>query len=128
MSELTTSLAVDGEPTLSHGARLTMTISNPTKTTQKFCAYHTPFEGIRSEFLEVLDHKGVAVQYRGELARRSPPTEKDWKSVAPGASIRASFELKAIYTLAAATYTVRFRGSAVNGLKDTPAISITVAP
>lgn len=105
-------------------AALELTVTNDGDAPARFCVYHTPFEGMRNAFLDVTDAAGKPVQYIGMMAKRSPPTAKDWRTVAPGARLRATFDLRQGYLLVPGRYTVRFAGA--DGLPASAAISVEV--
>ncbi|MEO6953773.1 MAG: hypothetical protein ABI321_18370 [Polyangia bacterium] len=66
------------------GSTATFTVTNRGRDPQRFCTWRTPFDGMRSDFLEVVDTTGRPVAYRGKMARRGAPTAADFTMVAPG--------------------------------------------
>ncbi len=58
--------------------------------------WHTPFEGLLNNFLQVtLD--GVDIPYQGPMLKRGDPTAEDYVAIAPGASKDAEVEASLAY-------------------------------
>lgn len=109
------------------GTRLSLSVHNPTGSSLAFCVYHTPFEGMRSNFLAVIDASGKPINYRGMMAKRIAPTAEHFIHLDAGEARQVSFEISGDYVLKPGSYQVRFLGSIHNGLRDSNSITVTVA-
>lgn len=102
-------------------------VQNPTSTTKTFCDYHTPFEGLRNDIFEVGGAGGVALDYRGMMAKRAPPGDDDFLDVTAGQGRTSDpVDLLEGYALTAGTWTVRFSGNAISGLPASTTLTLTV--
>ncbi|HEY1097430.1 MAG TPA: hypothetical protein VGF99_00825 [Myxococcota bacterium] len=121
---LTTTLIVETSTPVAGGPLLVrQQVTNTTSTAQRFCTYHTLFEGLRNDILAV-SVEGRAVDYRGIMAKRAPPTAKDFIVVAPGETKTSDpVDVSAGYPLPAGEVTVTFTGNGISGLPaGTPTI------
>lgn len=146
MSEPTTTTESDGEPMKTERADVLqvtleptagavaggpllvrMRVQNPSTTSARFCTYHTLFEGLRNNILEVTDAAGVAVPYRGVMAKRAPPGRKDFVEIpAGGVLVSEAVDVSEGYALPAGTGTLTFTGSDISGLSASPPVKIDV--
>ncbi|WP_299461740.1 hypothetical protein [uncultured Microscilla sp.] len=102
--------------------RLKMVVKNNTNKPYKFCKWHTPFEGLRSNCLSV-----SGVDYQGIMAKRSTPEADDYQTLSSGKSTEVSFSLGKDYPITkAGTYHIQFKGSDINQLPGSAGINITV--
>ncbi len=112
---------------LEPGTRLSLSVHYPTGSGLAFCRYHTPFEGIRSDFLTLTDPGGKPVDYRGIMPSRVPPAQGDFNRLDAGETRRVSFDISDAYVLKPGNYQVRFRGGVHNGLRDSNTITLSIA-
>jgi hypothetical protein len=107
---------------------LSLTVTNLGSENACFCDYHTPFEGIRNDFLTVIGPDGKQMHYLGMMAKRLPPTEKNFSEVGPGKSVRVGFDAWKGYSFSEpGIYRVQFLGNeTINGLPDSGFIEIEV--
>lgn len=124
--EATNTLKVELSTTGQGTDEVTLTVSNPTEQAQRFCVYHTPFEGFSADFLEVVDSANTAMDYQGVMRKRAAPQERHYRTVAPHASDVVSFKVGEGYALnGQAPYKVTFKGNAsINGLGDSNTVTI----
>jgi len=108
-------------------ATVRLTVRNPTDRPRTFCDYHTPFEGIRNHIFEVRDAAGAEIDYRGIMAKRAPPDDDDFITLAPGETRSAEVDLADAYELPPGRYAVRFIGSDICGLPSSGTVELTVA-
>ncbi len=103
-------------------------IENPTDAPRTFCDYHTPFEGIRNRIFVIRGADGGELEYQGMMAKRAPPDDEDYITLASGASRSATVDLRSAYDLSPGAYEVHFYGSGICGLPDSEPITIEVGP
>jgi hypothetical protein len=80
-----------GEPVM-----LRFQLTNPTARPLFVLDWHTPFEGLLNNFLQVT-RDGVDIPYQGPMLKRGDPTAEDYVSIAPGASADATVEASLAY-------------------------------
>lgn len=116
-------------PHLTDSLIINFTVTNPTKDTLKFTAYHTPFEGMISKFLTVKDADGNEASYLGPMAKRMmPPPADTYHTLAPGQSESVRFDLKKGYKIEkAGTYTIQYNGELISGVANGQAIKVDIA-
>lgn len=89
------------------------TVTNRLPKTNVFLIWHTPLEGFRNEFLDIVHlESGEAVQYEGPLVSRAAPRRENgsYLELAAGASKSAAIDLRGAYTFTRpGTYRVTFR-------------------
>lgn len=108
------------------GGEVAMRVTNTSTEPATFCTYHTPFEGIRNDIF-IVERRGRERPYRGKLAKRIPPGPEDHRTLAPGATAGpATVDLTRDWDLSRGRYTVRYRGSGISGLPDSPPIELVV--
>ncbi|MFD1769931.1 hypothetical protein [Sphingobacterium suaedae] len=107
---------------------ITFRVVNPTGDTLRFTQYHTPFEGIVSNFLTVMDEHGYEIAYQGPMAKRiMPPPTNSYHTVAPGMSDSISFDLKKAYTIEKpGLYTLQYNSGTISGMANGQPIQIEV--
>lgn len=106
---------------------LRMQVKNPTPKPQKFCTYHTLFEGLRNDLFEVKRADGSALEYRGMMAKRAPPDADDFITLAPGeARTSDAVDVSEGYAFTPGTFTVVFTGGSISGLPASKPLSLTV--
>ncbi len=112
---------------LGKGMELRLRVRNPTTKPLRFCTYHTLFEGLRNDIFDVTGPAGD-VKYRGMMAKRAPPTEEDYLSLAPGAQVDSQpVDLGEGYAFdKAGKYTVVFPGGGISGLGASAPLELTV--
>jgi hypothetical protein len=115
-----------GEPSASRGVEVLVRVTNTSQKSQRFCNYHTPFEGFRNNFISITDAQGNEVPYRGMMAKRAAPTRDDYLTLAPGKSEEARVDLRDAYALPPGRYTVHFTGGDISGLPDSTPITLDV--
>lgn len=103
-------------------------VVNRTSDTLQYTRYHTPFEGIISNFLTVTDTQGNEVRYKGPMAKRiMPPPADTYRRLAPGAEDSIRFDLKKAYHIdSAGTYILQYNSELVSGIANGQPIQITV--
>ncbi|EAY26139.1 COG1361 family protein [Microscilla marina] len=102
--------------------RLKMVVKNNADKPYKFCKWHTPFEGFRSNCLSISE-----VDYQGLLAKRSTPEADDYQTLKSGASTEVSFTLDKSYPITKpGTYDIQFKGNSINQLPSSATVTITV--
>jgi hypothetical protein len=122
---LVVTLVSDGAATPKH-VPLRLVVTNTGRKPERFCDYHTPFEGVRNAFMEVVGQDGKRVDYAGMMAKRAAPTAEDYRTVAPGKTDEATFDLTQGYALSPGRYTVKFTGGSISGLPDSSVITVDV--
>lgn len=106
---------------------LRMRVKNPTSKPQKFCTYHTLFEGLRNDLFEVKRADGSALEYRGMMAKRAPPDADDFITLAPGeARVSDAVDVSEGYAFTPGTFSVVFTGGSISGLPASKPLSLTV--
>ena len=106
---------------------LRMRVKNSTGKPQKFCTYHTLFEGLRNDLFEVKRADGTELDYRGMMAKRAPPDADDFITLASGEERTSdAVDVSEGYAFTAGTFSVVFTGGSISGLPASKAISITV--
>jgi hypothetical protein len=89
------------------------TVTNRLPKTNVFLIWHTPFEGFRNEFLEILHlESGEEIQYEGMLASRAPPSREGGSYIELEADVSrsAAIDLRDAYTFTRpGTYRVTFK-------------------
>lgn len=105
--------------------QLKFTVSNRSSQSAKFCKWHTPFEGIRNNFLAIL-LDGNKLDYQGIMAKRSKPDKDDYLELASGKSTSVVFSISKEYEFSkAGKYSVQFKGNeSINQLPDSEVITI----
>lgn len=102
-------------------------VKNPTKEPQEFCRYHTLFESLRNDVLEVKNASGKKLEYRGMMAKRAPPTAEDMIRLEPGEeSTSEAVDVREGYAFTPGRFTVVFPGSVISGLPASAPVSIGV--
>ena len=71
---------------------LRFTTTNPTDGPLCVLPWYTPFEGMRSNCMEIA-HKGESAQYQGIMARRAAPTADMWVELAAGETLSKEVKL-----------------------------------
>jgi len=98
------------------------TVTNRLPKTNVFLIWHTPLEGFRNEFLEIVHlESGEAVPYEGMLKKRAAPSRENGSYIEldPEASRCATIDLRQSYTfIHPGTYRVTFRQ--LGGRDDDP--------
>ena len=103
------------------------TVTNVSAQKGKFCTYHTPFEGIKNEIFTLM-RNGKPIPYQGIMKKRVPPSDNDYKTLAPGAQAVCKVTLSKGYTLnKKGNYTIAFLGSVINGLPSSATQQFTVS-
>ncbi len=96
-----------------------MRVKNSTGKPQKFCTYHTLFEGLRNDLFLVKRTDGTVIDYRGMMAKRAPPGDDDFITLAPGEErVSKPVDLGEGYAFDSGAFTVMFPG---NGISELPA-------
>jgi hypothetical protein len=89
------------------------TVTNRLTKTNVFLIWHTPFEGFRNEFLDIIHlESGEVVEYEGILASRAAPSRENgsYIELAAGTSGSTTIDLREAYTFSRpGTYRVTFR-------------------
>lgn len=119
-------LVVELEVVEAEPPTLRLRVHNPGPAAARFCRWHTPLEGVASDFLAVRGPDGAAVRYQGVMRKRGAPGADAFLNLAPGESAEARFGLHGAYgPLPAGPLTVRFIGTpGVNGLPDSAEVVI----
>ena len=81
---LDVTLLAAGSFTAGSPVELRMRVKNSTGKPQKLCTYHTLFEGLRNDIFDVKTGDGSKIDYRGMMAKRAPPGDDDFITLAPG--------------------------------------------
>lgn len=108
------------------GTEVRMTVHNPSDAAQRFCRYHTPFEGIRNRIFRVVGSDGEEISYEGMMAKRAPPGPEDFLLVAPGKDLQATVDLERGYAMKSGSYSVNYRGTSISGLPDSNVVTVVV--
>ena len=87
---------------------------------QRFCIYHTPFEGLRSKMFRVTHEEHEELPYRGRMAKRRAPQPKHFRDTSLGSPQACTVTLGKSYDLSRpGRYSVQFIGNDdVNGLPN----------
>jgi hypothetical protein len=127
-SGVETVLTVEPGASASRGVAVRLAVYNHDAESHRFCNYHTPFEGMRNDFLEIVDTSGARQPYRGMMAKRAPPTDEDVVTIHPNHFRAQVIDLREGYELTPGTYRARFFGASMNGLPSSDFVSFSVAP
>ena len=93
-----------GEPVI-----LFFTLTNNNAQDMFVLKWHTPLEGMRNNYLEVMVD-GVKVRYRGIMAKRGPPDADSYRLVAAGETIDAEVDItKGYSSQKSGKYTVQLK-------------------
>lgn len=123
---LTVELSARDSYVMDGPVELVAVVRNTSDERQKFCTYHTPFEGIRNDIF-VVQRGPSPLDYRGMMAKRAPPGPSDHVTLAPRASSdRATVDLRSGYELVPGAYRVRFAGGGISGLPDSEWVEFTI--
>lgn len=89
---------------------LAMEVKNTGGKPYTFLPWGTPIEEyFTSDCLEVIYNKNEKINYSGPLAKRTPPTEKDYITLNPGKTANGKLNLLKGYKLTKkGTYTIKF--------------------
>ncbi|MGV3622933.1 MAG: hypothetical protein ACO1OB_19090 [Archangium sp.] len=102
-------------------------VRNTGTAPQKFCTYHTLFEGLRNDVLDVKSADGRELEYRGMMARRAPPGPEDFVTLEPGDERTSEpVDVSEGYAFTAGKFTVVFPGGGISGLPASAPVSIEV--
>jgi len=114
-SGLTVNLSVSqGQYASSQDVIVTVTITNPTKHTERLLKWFTPMEGVE-ESLFIVTRNGELVSYTGTHYKRTAATGKDYISLQSGESITSVVNLGEYYDLSqSGEYEVAYNVSAFN--------------
>lgn len=98
---------------------LTFTVKNESDAPKTFCKWHTPFEPFISKYLDITDMDGNEIAYKGAMAKRvMPPPADSYIAVKANDSTSISVDLlKGYDVLPGKSYTVKYVGSGLSGLK-----------
>lgn len=109
-----------GDPVL-----LKMTVYNTAGTKQQFCKWHTPFEPLMSQYLEIKKEDGTVVLYHGPMAKRvMPPPADSYLSISPQDSLSAGVDLLKAYAIGSpGKYTITYTGGHMSGIAVTESVS-----
>lgn len=80
-----------GEP-----VELRFELRNPTASPVYVLEWHTPFEGLLANFLQVT-RNGEEVPYEGPMMKRGDPSAEEYVAIPPGASVDATVEMSLAY-------------------------------
>jgi hypothetical protein len=93
-----------GEP-----VSLRFQLTNPTAQPLFVLDWHTPFEGLLNNFLQVT-RDGTEVPYQGPMLKRGNPEANDYVTVPAGKSMEASVEVSLAYDFSQpGRYRIAFR-------------------
>lgn len=105
--------------------QLRFAVNNRSGQSAKFCKWHTPFEGIRNNFLDILLN-GNTLDYQGLMAKRGKPDQDDYVELANGKNTSVVFSVNKGYELSkAGKYSIQFKGNeSINQLPDSEVIMV----
>lgn len=83
-----------GEPVILH-----VTLANPGTRRVAILRWRTPLDGVTAPLFTVT-RDGVDVPYVGRTAKRPPPTDGDYVTLEPGASVTSDVDLAQLHALA----------------------------
>ena len=113
--------------TVGQPIELRMRVKNATAKPQKFCTYHTLFEGLRNDLFEVKRADGSELEYRGMMAKRAPPDADDFITLAPGEERTSdAVDISEGYAFTPGTFSVVFTGGSISGLPASKPITVSV--
>jgi peptidyl-Lys metalloendopeptidase len=103
---------------------LKFSLTNESKRPLKVLKWHTPLEGLKSDMFRV-DIAGHRATYLGPIYKRMPPTEADYITVRPGATLTAPVDLASAYDIAlAGNYNVSYKTEHLHaGVEPTKALT-----
>ncbi|RBP51482.1 M35 family metallo-endopeptidase [Arenicella xantha] len=105
-----------------------VTYRNVTSEAIKLLTWETALAGrVDEDFLRIV-HEGSVVPYSGRHYKRYPPTDADYVTVYPGASVSATVDLSTGYSLSyKGDYLVSVKGGAVtSGSQKAPQVTIVL--
>lgn len=126
-AELATTISVQQPVKAGSPLLLTFTVTNNTAKAQKFCKWHTPFEGFKNSYFTITDANGKEAQYKGIMAKRiMPPPADAYMTVAAGKTEKVTVDLLQVYEVPAGKYTITYQGSGISGLEKANEASFVV--
>jgi hypothetical protein len=124
-SSLTCSLSVAPRFKVGEPVMLRFQLTNPTAQPLYVLDWHTPFEGLLNNFLQVT-RDGVDIPYQGPMLKRGDPTAEDYVSIAAGASADAQVEVSLAYDFSQpGHYRIAFRGELLDVATKQPELPHT---
>lgn len=119
-ASITCSLAMPAALAPGQPAPLTLTLVNGSGKTLYLLKRNTPLEGWFADSMTVT-HDGLTVPYAGAMAKRPPPTAREYVRLLPGKPLVHRLALDSGYDVSATgNYRLRWRGELMD-LRDRPA-------
>jgi peptidyl-Lys metalloendopeptidase len=88
---------------------LKFSLTNESTRPLKVLKWHTPLEGVKSDMFRV-DIAGHRATYLGPIYKRMPPSEADYITIRPGATVTAPVDLASAYDIALpGNYNVKYK-------------------
>lgn len=90
---------------------VSVSFKNKGKKDAYLLSYETPLEGLFSDCFEIY-RDGIAVPYDGPIAKRSPPTKKNYVVVPAGKSVVVEVDVSSCYQVSVpGNYTIKYKGN-----------------
>lgn len=91
-----------GTPVIVH-----VTLANPGAHRVAILRWRTPLDGVSAPLFTVT-RDGEEVPYRGRMAKRPEPTDADYVTLEPGATVTSDVDLAKLYALPPGRYAVTY--------------------
>jgi hypothetical protein len=109
--KLDCTMSVSPRLTVGEPVELRFQLRNPTAQPVFVLEWHTPFEGLLANFLQVT-RNGQEVPYEGPMMKRGDPSAEEYVALQPGASVEAKVEVSLAYDFKQpGHYRIAFRDS-----------------
>ncbi|MFC4211097.1 protease [Pedobacter lithocola] len=99
---------------------LRFVVHNNNSMGKSFCKWHTPFEPLMSNYLDIKDENGKEAVYKGPVAKRiMPPISDNYLFVNPKDTLVSIIDLSKGYQFEAGKkYTISYNSSIISGIKS----------
>jgi hypothetical protein len=125
--QLTAQMSIANTIKAGDSVLLKFTVVNGADSAQRFCKWHTPFEPLMSQYLNVKNEKGEEVTYLGIMAKRMmPPPESSYQMLNAKDSATVTVDLLKAYAIKEpGKYSITYAGENMSGIKPGKGTSFT---
>jgi len=126
---ITGKIMLVGNAKLGHPINIKFSVYNNADTAARFCKWHTPFERLMSNYLDVSLDDYTPVDYKGPMAKRvMPPPSDSYITLKKGDSTSVDFNLNDAYTITkAGAYTIKYNSATISGIVVKDSLKINVS-